>query len=874
MKQSAEKNCRGHLRIFFGYAQGTGKTYTMLKAAYLAKRKGIDVVAGYVEPYKGTNAEELLKGLEQLPPLVIRKEDHIQTEFNLDAAIKRKPQLILLDELAHTNAEECRHLKRYQDVEELLRAGIDVYTTVNVQNIESLNDTVTSITEVPVKERIPDSVFDNADQVEFVDIPPQELFERMKSEEFCGKREVSLENLSAFRELALTRCVDRVNHVSEKYDFHEHILVCISASPSNEKIIRMAARMANAFRCKLTALFVETPDYEKMEKKDRERLRKNIRLAQQLGAQIETVYGDDIAYQIAEFARLAGVTKIVVGRSQRTHRTFLARPALSDQLILNAPNIDIHIIPDGNINASEILNVKHSRHSEKIFRIEDALKTLFVLVMATIISFLFVHNGFAEANIVTIYILGVLITAIITGHRFYSMILAVASVLVFNFFFTSPYFTLWAYDKGYIVTFAVMFIAAFITGSLPSRLKSHAKQAARTSYRTRVLFETNQLLQQATSQEEIVKATASQLLKLLDRDIVIYLVKDKKLETPFVFHASAKEEEKESSEERLAEEEKDVAVWAMNNNKHAGASTDTFSNAKHLYLAIRVNDEVYGVIGIRIGEMPLEAFENSMVLSILGECALALENDKNAREKEEAAILAKNEQLRSNLLRSISHDLRTPLTSISGNASNLLSNGQEFDEETKKQIYTDIYDDSMWLIDLVENLLSVTRIEEGKMNLNVNAELMDEIISEALRHINRKSVEHKIIVKESDEFIIVPVDGKLIVQVIINIVDNAVKYTPPGSTIEISAKKEQNKVIVEISDTGDGICDEAKPHVFEMFYSGANKVADSRRSLGLGLALCKAIVNAHGGEIEVKDNTPKGALFRFTLPAGEVELHE
>lgn len=870
MKQSAEKNCRGHLKIFFGYAQRTGKTYTMLKAALSAKRRGIDVVAGYINLHGETKGAALLSELEKLPQL--------ETEFNLDAAIERKPQLVLLDELAHTNAEGCRHLKRYQDVEELLKAGIDVYTTVNVQNIESLNDTVASMTGDVVPERIPDSVFDNADQVEFVDISPQELLERMKSVQFCGKRELSLDNLSAFRELALRRCADRANIVSAKYDFQEHILVCISASPSNEKIIRMAARMANAFRCKFTALFVETPDYERMEEKDRERLRKNIRLAQQLGAKIETVYGDDIAYQIAEFARLSGVSKIVVGRSQRTHRTFLGRPALSDQLILNAPNIDIHIIPDGNMNASRMLNAKHTKRSEKIFRLEDAFITLLTLIIATIISFLFVRNGFSEANIVTIYILGVLITSIITGHRFYSMILAIASVLVFNFFFTSPYFTLWAYDKGYIVTFAVMFIAAFITGSLPSRLKSHAKQAATTSYRTRVLFETNQLLQQAASREEIVKATASQLLKLLNRDIVIYLVQDKKLENPYVFLANSGTEEELSeeklSEKTLAEEESEVAVWAMKNNKHAGATTDTFSHAKHLYLAIRVNDEVYGVIGIKIDEMPLEAFENSMVLSILGECALALENEKNAREKEEAAIMAKNEQLRSNLLRAISHDLRTPLTSISGNASNLLSNGQGFDEDTKKQIYTDIYDDAMWLIDLVENLLSVTRIEEEKMNLNVNAELMDEIITEALRHVNRKSGEHKIVVKESDEFIIALVDGKLIVQVIINIIDNAVKYTPPGSTIEISAKKVENKVVVEISDTGNGIPDEAKPHVFEMFYSGANKVADSRRSLGLGLALCKSIVNAHGGEIEVKDNLPHGALFRFTLPAGEVELHE
>lgn len=662
----------------------------------------------------------------------------------------------------------------------------------------------------------------------------------------------------------------------------EHILVCVSASPSNEKIIRMAARMAHAFHGKFTALFVETPDDENMETADRERLLDNIKLAGKLGAKVETVYGDDVAFQIAEFARLTRVTKIVVGRSQRRRKLRFGKTALSDQLILNTPNKDIYIIPDGNADLSEQRNANRGRNFKKIIKIEDVIKSALILLAATMISFFFLQLGFLKANVITVYILGVLVTSIVTGHRIYSLVSGVLSVLVFNFFFTSPYYTFRAYDKGYIVTFAVMFIAAFITGSLPSKLKKNAKQAARTSYRTSVLFKTNQMLQQASTREEIVKATASQLLKLLEREIIISLAQGEVLEDTYCFstekgsknpkeqclHINAKKES------LFPESEVQVAQWVLKNNKHAGAMTNTFPDAAYLYLSIRVSDAVYGVVGVRIGKNPLDAFENSMLLSILGECALALENDKNAREKEEAAILAKNEQLRSNLLRAISHDLRTPLTSISGNASNLLTSGKEIDEETKKQIYTDIYDESMWLIDLVENLLSVTRIEEGKMNLNVNAELMDEIVAEALRHVNRKSSEHHIVVHESEEFIIALVDAKLIVQVMINIIDNAIKYTPAGSTIEIAIKKEINKVAVEIADDGEGISDEAKPHVFEMFYSGANKIADSRRSLGLGLALCKAIVNAHGGEIEVKDHKPKGALFRFTLPAGEVKLHE
>ena len=298
------------------------------------------------------------------------------------------------------------------------------------------------------------------------------------------------------------------------------------------------------------------------------------------------------------------------------------------------------------------------------------------------------------------------------------------------------------------------------------------------------------------------------------------------------------------------------------------------SEAKCLYLAIRVNDSVYGVVGIAIGEIPLDTFENSILLSILGECALALENEKNAREKEEAAILAKNEQLRANLLRAISHDLRTPLTSISGNANNLLYNSASFDEETKKELYQDIYDDSMWLINLVENLLSVTRLVEGRLNLHISAELVEEVVKESLRHVNRQQIEHQITVEHEDDLLLAKMDAKLIVQVIINLVDNAIKYTQKGSHIEIKTRKEGSWAVVSVTDDGPGISDENKKHVFEMFYSGANEVADSRRSLGLGLSLCKSIINAHGGTIEVKDHMPQGTMFIFTLPVEEVQLHE
>ncbi|MGN0573487.1 MAG: DUF4118 domain-containing protein [Acutalibacteraceae bacterium] len=877
---------RGRLKIFFGYAAGVGKTYAMLKAAHAAKHRGADVVAGFIEPHSASKTAALLNGLECLPNIVTEYNGTTVSEFNLDAALARKPELILVDELSHTNAPVCRHAKRFQDIEELLNAGIDVYTTVNVQNIESLNDTVASITGVMVHERIPDSVFDNANQVELVDIEPQELIERLQSGNVYSPAQAerttenffTVENLTALRELALRRCADRVNLLTETVrnknnsDYHtdEHILVCLSSSPSNAKIIRTAARMANAFRGAFTALFVETPDFQVMPEEDVKRLRSNMRLAEQLGAKIETVYGEDVPFQIAEFARLSGVSKIVIGRSAATRKSIFSKTTLTEKLIASTPNLDVHIIPDTESGGVIYHPKKVKEKADIVFSITDLLKSIGILIAASCVGLLFRYLGFAEANIITVYVLGVLITSVATKHRIYSLISSIVSVLIFNFLFTEPQFTFKAYGQGYPVTFLIMFLAALLTSSLAVKLKNHAKKAAQAAYRTKVLFDTNQLLQQANGKNEIISATANQLIKLLGKDIVVYLSEKEKLGEPHIFTVS----ENETDDEITTESEKAVAEWVQKNNKHAGATTDTLSSAKCLYLAIRVNSRVYGVVGIYIGEQPLDSFEKSILLSILGECALALENEKNAREKEEAAILAKNEQLRANLLRAISHDLRTPLTSISGNASNLLSNGNSFDEETKKQLYTDIYEDSMWLINLVENLLSVTRIEEGRLNLHITEDLVDDVINEALHHVNRKSVEHNISVEKNEEYLLAKMDAKLMVQVIINIVDNAIKYTPKGSDIIIRTRKQGDKAVISISDNGEGIPDDKKERVFDMFYSGADRIADSRRSLGLGLSLCKSIINAHGGKIEVSDNTPHGTVFTVTLPAGEVEIHE
>ena len=889
-EEDPERHRRGHLKIFFGYAAGVGKTYTMLQAAHAAKNRSVDVVVGYVEPHARPETSALLAGLEIIPTKKVSYSGITLNEFDLDATILRAPQLVLVDEFAHTNAEGCRHAKRYQDVEELLKAGINVYTTVNVQHIESLNDMVASITGVIVRERIPDRLFDDADQVELVDIEPAELLERLSAGKVYREEQASravenfftVDNLTALREIALRRCADRVNRLTDSarvrnnrdYYTSEHILVCLSGSPSNPRIIRTAARMAAAFRGPLTALYVENPSADAMGDEERERLRDNMNLAEQLGAKVETAYGDDVAFQIAEFARLSGASKIVMGRNNETRgmkKHLFGKGTLTEHLITIAPNLDIYIIPD---KKTETVKAERDRSFKPIssrLNARDTGSTIALLAIATAIGFLFRRLLFVDSSIISVYILVTLLTAITTTSRLYPMASSLAAVVLYNFCFVPPFFTFRTFDLSYFATFIIMFITAMVASTLTTRISRHAQQSAQNAYRMRVLFETNQLLQQGEKRDDIIEVASTQLVKLLNRDIIFYPAEGGKLGEPRYTEAGTAHEHSGN----INGNERAVANWAFKNNKHAGATTATLPNSRCLYLAVRVNEDVYGVVGIPIDHKPLDAFENSIVLSILGECALALESDHAAAEREEAAILARSERLRANLLRSLGHDLRTPLTSISGSAGILLKDDGTLGADKRHELASNIYDDSLWLINLVENLLSVTRIEDGTMKLKLNSELMDDAINEAVSHLSRESEGHNVVVNHPSSFILARMDIALIVQVLVNIIDNAIKYTPKGSTIQISSRRQGSNVLVEVADDGPGIPDTDKPRIFDMFYtSTANKPVDSRRSLGLGLSLCKSIVNAHGGDISVVDARPHGTIVRFTLPAEEVNLHE
>lgn len=634
----------GKLKIFFGYAAGVGKTYAMLQAAHQAQKEGLDVVVGYVEQHARPDTLALLNGLEILPCREIDYRGIKLKEFDLDRALQRRPQLILVDELAHNNAQGCRHTKRYQDVEELLQAGINVYTTVNVQHLESLNDLVSSITGIAVHERIPDRVFDRANQVELVDIEPDELVKRLQAGKVYRERQAkqalqnffTSENLAALREIAMRRTADQLNRTAvqegkeKSAKAGEHILICLSSSPSNAKVIRTAARMAEAFHSGFTALFVQTPETNELSGDNLKRLRSNLHLAEQLGAQISTVYGTDPAVQIAEYARVSGVTKIVMGRMNHKQNPVTGKKSLADRLI-ELTDLDIYIIPDHQPLYKKPLGKLHIPKSR--FTWKDACITLAALVLSSLAGFAFYHAGFSESNIITVYILGVLITAVSTNGHFYGAMGSLLSVAAFNFLFTEPRFTFRANDPNYPVTFLIMLSSSIIASSLASRVKAQARMAAQKSYYTELLLESSQKLQKGRTEWDCLRLTAEQLNRLFDRPILYALSQP---ERDLAFRVEPSDAQDVLAE--LGTEEMGVAKWVQKNNKYAGATTSTLPDSKWLFLSVRGTQGVMGIVAVPVAGYSIpDAFEKNLMIAILNECGLSQERIRLQEERGKSA---------------------------------------------------------------------------------------------------------------------------------------------------------------------------------------------------------------------------------------------
>lgn len=868
----------GKLKIFFGYAAGVGKTYAMLEAAHQAQKEGMDVVVGYVEPHARPDTLALLDGLESLPCKEIDYRGIKLKEFDLDRALQRKPQLILVDELAHNNAQGCRHTKRYQDVEELLQAGINVYTTVNVQHLESLNDLVSSITGIAVNERIPDHIFDRANQVELVDIEPDELVKRLQMGKVYRERQAkqalqnffTTENLAALREIAMRRTADQLNRAAlqegkgKSAKAGEHILICLSSAPSNAKVIRTAARMAEAFHSGFTALFVQTPETKELSGENLKRLRSNLRLAEQLGAQISTVYGTEPAVQIAEYARVSGVTKIVMGRINHKQNPITGKKSLADRLI-ELTDLDVYIIPDHQPLYKKPLGKLHVPKTR--FTWKDTGIMLASLLLSSLAGFGFYYAGFSESNIITVYILGVLITAVWTNGHFYGAIDSLLSVAAFNFLFTEPRFTFQANDPSYPVTFLIMLFSSVIASSLASRVKAQARLAAQKSYYTELLLGSSQKLQKGRTEWDCLRLTAEQLNRLFDRPVLYALSGTEK---ELAFRVEPSDEQNILME--LGPEEIGVAKWVQRNNKHAGATTNTLPDSKWLFLSVRGTQGVMGIVGIPIAGYSIpDAFEKNLMIAILSECGLSQERIRLQEERNKVALQTQKERLQANLLRAVSHDLRTPLTNISGSADMLMQEESELDPAIRKKLYTAIYDDTNWLINMTENLLVATHLETDKESFKMSPELIEDLFQSVVAHLDRRAAEHHISVHLEDATLMAAMNARLIQRVIINILNNAIQYTPKESNIELSAVKKGNVVQISVTDDGPGIPDDAKRHLSDLFYTAGQGKADCQRGLGLGLNLCQSIVAMHGGKIDVLDHMPAGTTFQFTLPLVSAE---
>ena len=629
-----EEAKNGKLTIFFGYCAGVGKTFSMLNTAQQKSVEGVDVVIGYIESHDRPDTQNLTYGLEKIPTKEVLYKGHHFSEFDLDKALDRHPQLILVDELAHTNAPTSRHKKRYSDIEELLRAGIDVYTTVNVQHIESLHDVVESITKVKVNERIPDYIFNDADDVKLIDVDINDLIERLKQGKIYSKTQAKRalenffikDNLIALREISLRKCADRINLYAKdenKQFLKEKILVCLGTSPTNQKVIRTASKMAQAFHGEFTALYVENSDSQELDLKAFQQLKKNISLAKELQANIVSTSGDDIAYQISQYAKTAGVSKLVLGRSYQKKSIF-NKPTIVDKLTKLSPNLDIYIIPDNNSSKQNLNSVKYQYQNFFRFSTRDSSISISTLLIITILAYFAQIAGFDITTIILLYVLSSCIIGSLTLLPIYSFIIPFINVCLIDYLFINPKYSLEIISSEYVMVLIVMIVVSFIINVLNFKLKKEKNSASLRAYSMEVLLETSQKLQQAKTYNDVMKETCVQLNKWLKRIIIFYPVNRKMLDKPYIYNPNKLLDD---SNIFLTEKERTVAKWVYINNKNAGPTTSTLQEAKALYLSIRRNDKIYGVIGIdMISNKALSQYEKSLIKTILNEVSLAMDS--------------------------------------------------------------------------------------------------------------------------------------------------------------------------------------------------------------------------------------------------------
>jgi two-component system sensor histidine kinase KdpD len=860
-----QREGRTRFKVFFGFAPGVGKTYRMLQVARDLTAEGVDVVVGAIETHGRYDTAGLMLGLEVLPRRELPYRGRVLEEFDLDAALARRPKILLLDELAHTNAPGSRHAKRWQDVLELLEAGIEVYTTLNVQHVESLNDVVAQITHVQVRETVPDSILERADEIELVDIAPEELLVRLREgkvylgEQAERAREHFFKtgNLLALRELALRRMAERVDAdvlawrrehgVVAPWATAERVLVCVGPAPDSARLVRATRRIAAGLRAPWIAAAVDVTGRAPLGDEDRERVESHLRLAESMGAQVVRLTGVRVSDAVLEFARRRNVTRIVLGKPRHPRWRDVLRGSLVDEIIRGSGDIEVNVI-SGDAEAERAAEGPAARPTPVV----DYVRAV-AIVSATTAAAALVRSFVAVPDIEMLFLLGVMIAATTCG-RGASVLATALAVLAYDFFFVPPALTLAVSDGRYFLTFAMMFGVSIVIGHLAHRLREQQQAAVGRERSTSALYALSRELGAALDEAGVAAVCVRAAAEAFDAEALLLHRRGRDELEPV--GAAPREAALDASE--LA-----VARWVLEHGAPAGRGTDTLPGERVVCIPLRTSGDALAVLALRPArERGLTSEQRSFLDALARQGALALDRVRLADEARRASVRAKTEELRSGLLASVSHDLRTPLAAITGAGTLLLEDGAA-DPALRRELTTTVVEEAERLERLVSNLLDMTRLESGVVEPRREWVPLVEVVGTAMNRVDRLLAGREVRIDISEAVPLLSIDPILVQQLFVNLLENAAKYTPPGSEISVRAMREGGTLVVDVADRGPGIPPGEEERLFERFHRAARPGV---RGVGLGLPIARAIAQAHGGRLTASNRPGGGALFRLTLP--------
>jgi two-component system sensor histidine kinase KdpD len=876
VQREEQQKPRGKLKIFLGYAAGVGKTYAMLEAAHQREQEDVDVAVGYVETHGRGETEARLSGLEVLPRRQVSYRGITLSEMDVDSVLRRQPQLVLVDELAHTNPPGSRHPKRYQDVDELLTSGIDVYTTLNIQHLESLNDVIAQITGITVHETIPDSVLDQVTEIELTDLPTDELLIRLQEGKVYVPEQAAQAiqkffrkgNLTALRELTMRLAAKRVDDQMRDYmkdkaipgpwPAAERLLVGVSQHPLAERLVRSTYRLADELDAEWLAVNVETPRQTRLSPEQRERIGRTLLLAEELGGRSLTLTGRSVPDSLLQYALEHNVTKIIVGKPIRPHWRDILFGSIVDKLIRMSGNIDIYItsVPRGlEPTRYEVAWQPHNPWNRYLWAI-------CLVLAATGVGALF-QRMIAPTNLAMVYLLTVVVAAVFLG-RGPSILVSLLSVLAFDFFFVPPFYTFAVTDTEYILTFIGLFGVGLVISELTARVRDQAEAAQRRELDSSTLYALSRDLSTAEGLEAIIRAVTDNVSQTFGREVVLFLPDSKEKQSLKLIN--------QSPDFVLDENELAVAAWSFKFGQIAGRGTDTLSASTGRYIPLKTPRGIVGVLGVKPKDekSQMNSDQRRLLETFSSQAALAIERAQLATQAQETQLLQATERLQTALLNSISHDLRTPLVSITGALSSLSDGGAAMEPHIHQALVDTARGEADRMNRLVGNLLNMTRLEAGAMLVAKQPGDIQDAIGTALENFDESLRERKVTVDVAKNISLVPMDFVLVVQVLVNLVDNALKYSNAESPVEIRARQGDEEIFVSVSDRGIGIPADDLERIFEKFYrvETPGKISGT----GLGLSISRGIIESHGGHIWAEIRPGGGTTITFSLPL--IEMRE